>query len=215
LKRAPQEINALIFDWDGTLMDSAPRGFRAFQKTFEDLGIAFGLETYEAIYSPNWYSMYEALGVPPTEWPRADALWLQHYGEEPARFVTGAEETLQTLQQRQYRLGVVSSGTCSRIFREIQELGLHSIFETILCNEEIICKKPHPEGLQKAMQAMNCQPAECAYIGDSPEDIQMSRNAGVFAVGVRSGYPTSRHLLSTNPDICLDTICQLLDYFQR
>ena len=55
-------INTLLFDWDGTLADSAHLGLLAFEKTFAELGFPFEHAVYEAKYSPNWYSTYKALG---------------------------------------------------------------------------------------------------------------------------------------------------------
>src|ERR1700704_1267471 len=101
-------ITTLVFDWDGTLADSASLGLAAFQKTFADLGIAFPLDVYEATYSPNWYSTYEALGLPKEKWPLADDLWLRYYGEETAQLIEGVEETILDLHARGFRLGVVS-----------------------------------------------------------------------------------------------------------
>src|ERR1051326_2627460 len=57
-------IKNLIFDWDGTLVDSAHLGLVAFEKTFSELGVPFVHDVYEATYSPNWYRTYEALGMP-------------------------------------------------------------------------------------------------------------------------------------------------------
>ena len=54
-------VDTILFDWDGTLLDSAPYALLAFQKTFGELGIALALNVYERIYSPNWYEMYQAL----------------------------------------------------------------------------------------------------------------------------------------------------------
>src|ERR1700692_1883313 len=91
--RNPRSITTLLFDWDGTLFDSASTGFAAFQKTFTDLGISFTREIYEKCYSPNWYAMYETLSLPKDRWKAADELWLEHYGEEIPRLVEGAGET--------------------------------------------------------------------------------------------------------------------------
>ena len=57
-----RSIRALLFDWDGTLADSAQLGLVAFQKTFDELGVVFPQDIYETTYSPNWYFLYEALG---------------------------------------------------------------------------------------------------------------------------------------------------------
>lgn len=206
-------ITTLLFDWDGTLFDSALAGRLAFQKTFDDLGVPFTREFYEAHYSPNWYAMYEALDLPANRWDTADELWLHHYGEEPPKLVEGAAETLSKLHTRGYRLGIVTSGTERRVTREITQLGLASRFEAVICNEHIVNKKPHPEGLEKVMQRMSAAPEVCSYIGDAPEDVQMGKNALVLTVAVRSAYPTSRHLLEEQPDIHLESIAELLLHF--
>lgn len=213
MKRSTDSINTLLFDWDGTLFDSATAGLLAFQKTFADLGISFTREFYESRYSPNWYAMYEALNLPKERWKAADELWLGHYGEQPPRLVEGASETILELRRRDLRLGIVTSGTERRVIREIEQLGLKSVFEAVICNEHIVNKKPHPEGLEKAMQQLACSPKSCSYIGDAPEDVQMGKRAGVFTVAVRSAYPTSRHLLKEQPDVHLESIKDLLLHF--
>jgi HAD superfamily hydrolase (TIGR01549 family) len=207
-------VATLLFDWDGTLFESAGRGLAAFQKTFADLGIPFDLELYEACYSPNWYLMYEALKLPKQDWERADELWLEHYGEETASLVEGAADTLIELQKRDYRLGLVSSGSERRVVREVERSGLGSTFQVVICNEQMVNKKPHPEGLETAMRFLGSRPETCSYIGDAPEDIQMGRNARVLTVGVRSAYPTSRLLIETEPDIHIERIRELLLHFR-
>lgn len=203
----------LLFDWDGTLFDSATRGFDAFEKTFRELGVEFSKELYAACYSPNWYAMYETLNLPRVRWQQADDLWLRHYGELPPELVTGALETLLSLHRKGYRLGVVSSGSLRRVTREIDELGLKSVFRIVVCNEDIANKKPDPEGLEKAMGLLNAPKVCCVYVGDAPEDIQMGKNAGVRTVGVPSSYPTSRRLKEARPDILLNSITELLLHF--
>ena len=206
-------ITTLLFDWDGTLVDSAHLGFVAFQKTFAELGVEFEKDIYDTTYSPNWYSMYEALGLPREKWQLADDLWIQHYGEETARLVEGAKGTILDLQQKGYRLGIVSSGSDFRVGRELDESGLRAAFKSIVCNEQIVNKKPHPEGLEKALRMLNSMSAESCYVGDTPEDILMGKNAKVLTVGVRSKYPSSRRLLSAQPDIYLESLVELSHHF--
>src|SRR5262245_50867598 len=93
-------ITTILFDWDGTLFDSARAGWLAFQKTFDDLGVPFTREFYEAHYSPNWYTMYETLKLSKDKWKMADELWLEHYGEQPPKLVDRAGETLDKLKAR-------------------------------------------------------------------------------------------------------------------
>jgi HAD superfamily hydrolase (TIGR01549 family) len=206
-------VKTLLFDWDGTLVDSAHLGLMAFEQSFAALGVAFDHEIYRSVYSPNWYSVYEAMGLPKEKWQRADELWIQHYGEQIASPVAGAPETIRELKQKGYRLGVVSSGSECRVTREVSDSGLESLFEIVVCNEQMENKKPHPEGLETAIRLLGSSRKESCYVGDSPEDIEMGTRANMLTVGVRSAYPTSWKLEATRPDIFLTSLTELLDHF--
>jgi HAD superfamily hydrolase (TIGR01549 family) len=206
-------ITTLLFDWDGTLVDSAHLGLAAFQKTFADLGFAFLLDVYETAYSPNWYSTYEALGLPKEKWKTADDLWLQHYGDELAQLIEGAADILLDLHRKTYKLGVVTSGSVIRVSREIEQAKLTDVFQVVICNEHMVNKKPHPEGLQIALQKLNTPSEQAAYVGDAPEDIQMGKSAKVLTVGVRSKYPSSARLVNASPDIYIETLGELSMHF--
>jgi len=206
-------IKSLLFDWDGTLVDSASLGLAAFEKTFGELGVVFAHDVYEAKYSPNWYSTYEALGLPKELWQTADDLWIRHYGEQSAPLIEGVDETLLGLRKKGYQLGVVTSGSRSRVCREVQQSVLKDAFAIVICNEDIVNKKPDPEGLMLAMRKLNVEASECAYVGDAPEDIEMGRRGNVLTVGVRSTYPSSARVLNSNPDLYLERITELVNHF--
>jgi HAD superfamily hydrolase (TIGR01509 family) len=210
-----RQITAILFDWDGTLLDSAQLGLHAFQGVFRDLGIPFHEEWYNALYSPNWYSMYEALQVPRERWALADELWMRHYGEEPPALVAGARATLCELRARGYTLGVVTSGSEARVKRELSTLGLSGFFTVVVCNESTTMKKPHPEALEIAMRSIGAAPEACSYAGDSPEDVEMGKRAGVHTVGVRSSYPGSTRLASACPDLQVENLAEVLAHFPR
>lgn len=213
MNEATAAITTLLFDWDGTLVDSAHLGLAAYEKSFAALGEKFDREIYQQAYSPNWYSTYRALGLPQEKWAVADELWVKHYDESTAELVPGARETIGALARKGYRLGVVSSGNDCRVQREIDTLGLAGAFKVVICNEQMQNKKPHPEGIETAMKVIGSSPAETCYIGDSPEDIEMGKRARVFTVGVRSAYPTSWKLADAGPDIWLDSLATLPQHF--
>ena len=194
-------------------MDSAQLGLAAYEKSFAALGATFDREIYRRAYSPNWYSTYEALGLPKEKWQMADELWVRHYDEQTAELVEGAKETIMGLQQKGYRLGIVSSGNDCRVAREIRDLGLKDVFEVIVCNEQMENKKPHPEGLETAMRSLGCLREESCYVGDSPEDIEMGKRARMLTVGVRSAYPTSWKLERYCPDIYVESLSELSNHF--
>ena len=213
MSRRTESISTILFDWDGTLVDSAQLGLVAYEKSFAALGVPFDHEAYRAVYSPNWLTVYEGLGLPEEHWQRADELWTQHYDEQSAKLIEGAGETVAEIRQKGYRLGVVSSGNASRVNREIEELGLAGFFEVVICHEQIRNRKPHPEGIEIALQQLEVAATQTAYVGDSPEDIQMGKSANVTTVGVLSTYPTSWKLQSSEPDIYLESFADLTKHF--
>ena len=206
-------VTTLLFDWDGTLVDSARLGLVAYEKAFAELGVPFDHEIYQAVYSPNWLSVYEGLGLPKEQWQRADELWTHHYDKQSAKLIQGARETVADIRQKGYRLGVVSSGNDCRVNREIKELGLVGFFEVVICHEQISNRKPHPEGLETAMRLLGSTAEETCYIGDTPEDIEMGKRAGVWTVGVRSSYPTSWKLQAAEPYIYVESLADLTGHF--
>jgi len=206
-------ISALLFDWDGTIVDSAQLGLNAYQRAFAELDFVFSQEIYEASYSPNWYQTYEALGLPPEKWARADYLWRFHYDNETPSIIEGAAEALLSLHDKGYRLGVVTSGNDDRVSREAKQFGLDNLFDVFVCHEHITRRKPDPEGLQIALARLARRPEECAYVGDAPEDIEMGKQANILTVGVRSNYPSNARLLSLAPDIYLESLTELSNYF--
>jgi pyrophosphatase PpaX len=213
MAESKRSITTLLFDWDGTLVDSAQLGLTAFEQSFAALGVAFDHEVYQAVYSPNWYSVYEAMGLPKNQWQRADELWTQHYGEQTAELVEGAKQAIAELRRKAYSLGIVSSGNGNRVAREIMNVGFEGVFEAVVCHEQMENRKPHPEGLETAMRLLNRSREECCYVGDSPEDIEMGKRAGLLTVGVQSAYPTNWKLKSSGPDIYVQSLIELSEHF--
>lgn len=199
---------AVLFDWDGTLVDSAERTFRCYEQVFAEHGIAFDRASFERTYSPDWYRTYEQVGLPPEAWPDADARWNACYDGEPSRLVAGARECLDRLAAAGLLLGVVSSGDGSRVRAEMAALGVAGRFATAVCGGETARRKPHPEPLLTALERLGIAPAECAYVGDSPEDVAMARAAGSLAVGVPGGFPNREALRASAPDLLAASLAE-------
>jgi HAD superfamily hydrolase (TIGR01509 family) len=205
-------IDTILFDWDGTLVDSSLSSFTAFQRVCCDFGISLGSEQYEKIYSPDWRSMYQALAIPPQKWEEADDRWIYYYGMKTPPAVEGGLHTLKEFNAK-YCLGIVTSGSRARVCREIKTLGFEGYFQTVISGDDVLNRKPHPEGLLIAMKQIRKQPQACCYVGDSPEDVEMGKRAGVWTVGIQSRYPGSRRLASAQPDLRIESMDELLDAF--
>lgn len=212
--KSTELISTILFDWDGTIVDTAQLGLNAYRKVFAEMDCEFSEEIYQASYSPNWYATYEALGLPHDKWDAADARWRFHYDRQSPTVMRDAHETVTALADAGFRLGLVSSGNDDRVTREIQQFGFAHLFEVVLCHEHITRRKPDPEGLQMALTQLGCQAAQCAYVGDAPEDIQMGKQAKVMTIAVRGNYPCSSRLASAGPDLLLDSIGELRQHFR-
>jgi pyrophosphatase PpaX len=100
------------------------------------------------------------------------------------------------------------------VTRELKVLEIEDLFGDVVCNEDVVRKKPHPEGLRLALRHLDKKAESCCYVGDSPADMEMGKRTGGKTIGIRSGYPSSRVLPGTNPDLFFDSIIQLRDHFR-
>lgn len=197
----PARLRAVLFDWDGTLVDSADLSFRCYVAVFARFGVPFDRDAYARTYSPDWYSTYRRIGLDEACWPEADRLWREHYEGTGAHLLPGAPAALERLVAAGLALGIVSSGERERVDREHRALGLGAFFGTLVCGGDTERRKPHPEPLQVALERMGTAPGEAVYVGDSPEDIQMARAAGVYAVGIPGGFPNQDALRRSAPEL--------------
>jgi HAD superfamily hydrolase (TIGR01549 family) len=208
----PRALRAVLFDWDGTLVDSAETSYRTYVRLFRELGIPFGRAEFASTYSPNWHRTYRALGLPEGRWEEADAIWTRFYAEERNALLPGAALALGRLRAAGHAQGIVSSGERQRVTREMQELEVHHFFSAVVCGGETAERKPHPEPLLAALRRLRLAPEEAAYVGDSPEDVEMARGAGVYAVGIPGGFPNREALCASAPELLASDLAAALDH---
>jgi HAD superfamily hydrolase (TIGR01549 family) len=203
-------IRAALFDWDGTLVDTAEASYRCFVRMFAEYDIAFDREAYARAYSPNWYHTFRTLGLPEHHWDEADERWLVHFADETVDLIDGACELLEGLASRGLAVGIVTSGTRPRVLREIEMHGLAPHVHACVCGGDVVQKKPHPEALLLCLERLGVAPDESVYIGDSPEDVAMAQAAGVYSIAVPGAYPNREALLAARPDAVLASLGDVL-----
>jgi len=166
LAKRKRAVEGVLFDWDGTLIDSYQADSSAYLAMFKEMGITWGLEELEKNYSPNWYHVYRAARLPRKRWADADRLWRAHYAKHRPRLMAGARWVLARLR-RTHALGLVTSGDRDRVARQLREFSLTKIFSARVCNGDTLRKKPHPEPLRFALRQMDLDPSACVYVGDA------------------------------------------------
>lgn len=203
-----QSIHGVLFDWDGTLLNSYQADSAAYLAMFREMGIPWGLEELARHYSPNWYHVYRAAKLPRKRWDDADRAWRAQYAKHKPELLAGARRVLTRLRSR-HELGLVTSGDRDRVVRQLREFRLTQIFAARVCSGDTSRKKPHPEPLRLALRQMKLEAVACVYVGDSPEDLEMARRAGVRAIAVLGPFPTEKRLRAARPELLLESIEEL------
>ena len=209
-----KSLRGVLFDWDGTLIDSYTADSSAYLAMFREMGIPWGLEELAQHYSPNWYRVYRAAKLPRARWDDADRAWRAQYAKHSPRLITGARQVLARLG-RAHRLGLVTSGDRDRVTRQLRAFRLTRVFGARVCSGDTPQKKPHPAPLLLALRQLRLEPSACVYVGDSPEDLEMAESAGVRAIAVLGPFPTEKRLRAARPDFLLESIRELPDVLKR
>lgn len=211
----PLKVKAIIFDVDGTLVDSldayrvvAQQAARELNALITNRMIRRALNTDQSFWeivlpeetSDRQYRIEKLRSRAISLWPEV----LRKHG----RTVPGLRGTLQTLRARGAKLGIFT-GSQVGAFQPLEVEDLMDFFDVILTGKEVEKRKPNPEGLLKCAQMLDVSASQCVYVGDTPIDIQASKAAGMASVAVLSGAGDSALLSACGPDWIIYSISQL------
>ena len=201
----------LVFDWDGTLMDSEARIIGCLAQTIDDLDLP--MRERSQMKDIIGLGLPEAIG---TLYPDADAGLVRRFTDRyryhflsdhhaPTQLFAGVLETLRNLAAQGYYLAVATGKGRRGLDRSLQETGCHELFDVTRCADETR-SKPHPQMLHEIMEVLD-EPAErTVMIGDTEYDLQMARNAGAHALAVTYGVHERERLVIHEPLAYLDRI---------
>jgi HAD superfamily hydrolase (TIGR01509 family) len=192
-------LRAALFDLDGTLLDSLASQYTVFARVFDALGKRFDKAVYRTHYSPNWYLLYERLGLPRERWPEADRLWLEHYARTAPPAMPGAEEVIAAARSVGLAVGLVTSGDRSRVERDLARVGWEATFDIVVCGSDLAERKPKPGPLRHALARMDVAPEAAIYVGDTVDDVVMGKAAGTLTAGVAIGFSPWEALVEAAP----------------
>jgi pyrophosphatase PpaX len=122
----------------------------------------------------------------------------------------GMDDALATLRDRGHRLGIVTAKRRLTVDLAFARLPIEQLFETVVGGDETEHHKPHPEPLLLALERLGASPADAAYVGDSPFDMQAAKAAGLYAIGVSWGRIHTADKLA-DADVIVDDPEELLD----
>lgn len=214
-----RNFDLIVFDWDGTLMDSAGHIARAIQAACRDVGLAepdeaaarhvIGLGLHQALE-------HVAPGLPAHRYPDIAERYKYHYLTRDADITLfdGARELIAQLGAEQRLLAVATGKSRRGLDRVLDATGLTPYFHATRCADECH-SKPHPQMLFELMEVLMVEPARTLMIGDTTHDLNMARNAGVAALGVTFGAHPVEELLSVPSLACLNSTQELARWLQN
>jgi phosphoglycolate phosphatase len=214
----PQRFDLIVFDWDGTLMDSAGHIVRAIGAACADLGLPVPAEA-DARYVIG-LGLGEAMArvAPGADAAQQSALverYRHHYLKQDHEITLfeGTEALIAHLAASAHLLAVATGKNRRGLDRALATTGLSPFFHATRCVDECP-SKPHPQMLLELMDELATLPERTLMIGDTSHDLNMANNAGVAALAVTFGAHPVEELARCRPLACLNSTGELFQWLQ-
>jgi phosphoglycolate phosphatase len=208
-----QKFDLIVFDWDGTLMDSTATIVKCIQAAAKDIGVAppsdqaaahvIGLRLAEALQTvvPN---------IDAALYPKLVERYRYHYLTKDHELVLfpGVRAMLEELSQEGYFMAVATGKSRVGLNRALDAVGLLSMFDATRCADETF-SKPHPAMLQELTRELGQDLRRTVMIGDTTHDLLMANNAGATAIAVEYGAHPAHQLEACRPLFSAKTVQEL------
>jgi phosphoglycolate phosphatase len=209
----------IVFDWDGTLMDSTAGIAVSIQEAAREMGLP--VPAREAASHVIGLGLQDSLrsavpSLPPEKYMDFVALYRKHFNaqQETMDLFPGVREMLEELGSRRFKLAVATGKSRRGLDRVLERTGLAALFDATRCGEEA-ASKPAPAMLLDLQSELGVAAARTLMIGDTTHDLQMAQNAGVASLAAAFGAHPREQLLALEPLACLDEPDALWQWLAR
>jgi pyrophosphatase PpaX len=207
-------MDAIVFDWDGTLIDSLPAIFDANLRVLAEHGLPFDADRYRAAYVPDWRLMYQRLGVPDELLETVGGRWLELYREiDEAGLLPRVPDSLRRLSEAGFVMGLVTAGDRDVVEDQLARYGVGDLLPVRVFGTDPIASKPHPDPLLLALRQLGRieRIATARYVGDVPDDMRMARAAGTLGIGIESTLGTRDSLIEAGASAVYSAVADFVD----
>ncbi|WDU48303.1 HAD-IA family hydrolase [Taylorella equigenitalis] len=207
------KYSLVIFDWDGTLMDSTHNIVLAIQKTCADLNLPIPTSN-QASWVIGLSIKEAARKVVPDITPAQAQDFAQRYSYHyltqgsDIKLFTGIPELLQSLKERGVLTAVATGKSRIGLDRALKQFGLEHNFDTTRTADQT-AGKPNPLMLEEILDELMVRPEQAIIIGDTSHDLLMARNAGIHSIGVAYGAHNRKELDDLRPNHVVDSVSEL------
>ena len=207
-------IRAVLFDLDGTLIDSTDAIVDSWFYAFDTIGRP----------RPDRQLILDTIGYPlrqqipmMTDYDVDECIRIYrgHYTAHSApktSLLPGAAETLASFREHGLRMGFVTSKKREAAEMLLEHLGALHYMDARIGPLEVTHHKPHPEPVEKAMDLLGVAPSETVFVGDMHFDVVAGQAAGVTTVAVATGYQSRQDLEALAPDAVFDSLLEARDF---
>jgi phosphoglycolate phosphatase len=216
---AERRYELIVFDWDGTLIDSAATIVECIQAASRDLHLP--VPSAEQASHVIGLGLHDALRIAVPELPAAQTMaFVERYRahflarEDAMRLFAGVEDLLDALRARGHRLAIATGKSRRGLERALDVSGLRDHFAASRCADETH-PKPHPAMLNELLAALDVGAPAALMIGDTSHDLTMARDANVDAVAVSYGAHPESALRAHQPRACVDSVAALQEWLAQ
>lgn len=209
----------IVFDWDGTIIDSASTIAECIRDAAADLGLA--VPTLEQARHVIGLGLHDALrgavpDLPAERTPEFVARYREHFRarENAMGLFAGMRELIEGLRDQKKLLGIATGKSRRGLDRALDATGLRPYFVASRCADETQ-PKPHPAMLVELMDELDIAPAQALMIGDTSHDLDMARAAGVDAIAVTYGAHAEEGLRACGPRDCVASVAELHQWLTK
>ena len=211
--KSRNKYSLIVFDWDGTLFDSAAVIAEGIQHAARDMGLPVpDRDTARHVIGLGLSdSLRHAMPtLPPARYEEFLALYRRYFleREDTLSLFQGVPELLSELKERGHQLAVATGKPRRGLDRSLQASGIGALFAASRCGDETR-PKPHPAMLLELMAELRLSAADMLMIGDTSHDLGMAASAGVDAVAVTYGAHRHDSLQAFAPRACVSTVVEL------
>ncbi|MHA1309003.1 MAG: HAD family hydrolase [Candidatus Heimdallarchaeota archaeon] len=206
-----QSINTILFDLDGTLVDSQEGIIQTQYELLRQKGYNITMSAIRNLFGK---PLEVCLATFAPDKPE-DEIWelVKEFRElyaknhlEIIKLLPNAKKLLEELTKKGYRLGIASTKLKKFITEAINHLKIADYFEVVVSGYEVENHKPAPDLILETARQMNVAPQDCVYIGDSPTDIIAGREAGTLTIAILTGANNFEKMSKENPDFIINDL---------
>ena len=207
-------MQAIVFDWDGTIADTLPTCTPRPRRSSQDSGSRSPGTTTAGSGRPTGGPSTARSGCPRDLIEEAGRRWWAVYrGRDEAGLLPGAADALERLHGAGFPLAIVTAGHRDNVGGQIRRHGLDELLPVRVHGDDLVEVKPHPAPLLRAIRELGLGPtaAGTAYVGDAFDDMRMARAAGAHAVGIDSVLGDERALRAAGADETAHSVAAWVD----